>query len=59
VDRFPPQAVQRHAEAVTEARQAGSAVGLHEDMACFNVTAHSIASHQSVEGTNFLIALQL
>ena len=48
VDRFPPQAMQRHAEAVAEARQAGRAVGLHQNVTRFDVTANRIASHHAI-----------
>ena len=50
VDEFLPLAVQRHAQAVTEAGQTHSAVDLHERMAGLNITTHSIehsATHRA------------
>ena len=39
VDIFLPPSVQRHAEAVSEARQANAAIGLHEDVTRSDITA--------------------
>ena len=38
VDKFPPVTMQRHAQAVTEARETDGAVDLNKDVTCSDVT---------------------
>jgi len=44
MDVFLSLAVNCHAKAVTKARQADTAIGLNEDVACPDSTAHDTAS---------------